>query len=181
MSLWGFFMPLRVGASMVIATPDGHRDPVYVANKIVEHSVTVTDFVPSMLTVFVANAPAGSCDSLRDCFVIGEALPPETAADFRELCGAGLHNLYGPTEAAVSVTYYESGPQDTATVPIGLAEWNTRAYVLDHGCVPPRSVSRESSISRATSWPRLRRPTRHHVGSVRRQPVRRTRRCRPSG
>ncbi len=135
-SLWGFFMPLRVGASMVIATPDGHRDPVYVANKIAEHSVTVTDFVPSMLTVFVANAPAGSCDSLRDCFVIGEALPPETAADFRELCGAGLHNLYGPTEAAVSVTYYESGPQDTATVPIGLAEWNTRAYVLDHRLRP---------------------------------------------
>ncbi|MCA1006190.1 non-ribosomal peptide synthase/polyketide synthase [Rhodococcus hoagii] len=135
-SLWGFFMPLRVGASMVVATPDGHRDPVYVANKIAEHSVTVTDFVPSMLTVFVANAPAGSCDSLRDCFVIGEALPPETAAEFRQLCGAGLHNLYGPTEAAVSVTYYESGPQDTTTVPIGLAEWNTRAYVLDHRLRP---------------------------------------------
>ncbi|MCL2532715.1 MAG: amino acid adenylation domain-containing protein, partial [Nocardiaceae bacterium] len=135
-SLWGFFMPLRVGASMVVATPDGHRDPVYVANKIAEHSVTVTDFVPSMLTVFVANAPVGSCDSLRDVFVIGEALPPETAADFRRLCGAGLHNLYGPTEAAVSVTYYESGPQDTVTVPIGVAEWNTRAYVLDHRLRP---------------------------------------------
>jgi len=135
-SLWGFFMPLRVGASMVVATPDGHRDPVYVANKIAEHSVTVTDFVPSMLTVFVSNAPAGSCDSLRDVFVIGEALPPETAAEFRQLCGAGLHNLYGPTEAAVSVTYYESGPQDTATVPIGIAEWNTRAYVLDHRLRP---------------------------------------------
>ncbi|MGF7119706.1 non-ribosomal peptide synthase/polyketide synthase [Rhodococcus sp. BE178] len=135
-SLWGFFMPLRVGASMVVATPDGHRDPVYVANKIAEHSVTVTDFVPSMLTVFVANAPAGTCDSLRDVFVIGEALPPETAAEFRELCGAGLHNLYGPTEAAVSVTYYESGPQDVVSVPIGLAEWNTRAYVLDHRLRP---------------------------------------------
>ncbi len=135
-SLWGFFMPLRVGAAMVVATPDGHRDPVYVANKIAEHSVTVTDFVPSMLTVFVANAPAGSCDSLRDVFVIGEALPPETAAEFRQLCGAGLHNLYGPTEAAVSVTYYESGPQDTTTVPIGVAEWNTRAYVLDHRLRP---------------------------------------------
>ncbi|MDH6678002.1 amino acid adenylation domain-containing protein [Rhodococcus sp. LBL1] len=135
-SLWGFFMPLRVGASMVVATPDGHRDPVYVANKIAEHSVTVTDFVPSMLTVFVANAPVGSCDSLRDVFVIGEALPPETAAEFRQLCAAGLHNLYGPTEAAVSVTYYESGPQDTVTVPIGVAEWNTRAYVLDHRLRP---------------------------------------------
>ncbi|WP_107982793.1 non-ribosomal peptide synthetase [Rhodococcus sp. OK519] len=135
-SLWGFFMPLRVGASMVIATPDGHRDPVYVANKIAEHTVTVTDFVPSMLTVFVANAPQGTCDSLRDVFVIGEALPPETSAEFRELCAAGLHNLYGPTEAAVSVTYYESGPQDVTSVPIGIAEWNTRAYVLDHRLRP---------------------------------------------
>ncbi|WP_242676751.1 non-ribosomal peptide synthase/polyketide synthase [Rhodococcus sp. ABRD24] len=135
-SLWGFFMPLRVGAAMVVATPDGHRDPVYVASKIAEHSITVTDFVPSMLTVFVANAPAGTCDSLRNVFVIGEALPTETAADFRELCDAGLHNLYGPTEAAVSVTYYESGPQDLTTVPIGVAEWNTRAYVLDHRLRP---------------------------------------------
>ena len=130
-SLWGFFLPLRVGATMVLATPDGHRDSVYVANKIAEHRVTVTDFVPSMLTVFVANAPAGTCSSLRHVFVIGEALPVETAASFRAMCRAGLHNLYGPTEAAVSVTYHPSGPQDTRTVPIGVPEWNTRAFVLD--------------------------------------------------
>ncbi len=130
-SLWGFFLPLRVGATMVLSTPDGHRDSVYVANKIAEHRVTVTDFVPSMLTVFVANAPANTCGSLRHVFVIGEALPVETAASFRAMCRAGLHNLYGPTEAAVSVTYHPSGPQDTRTVPIGVPEWNTRAFVLD--------------------------------------------------
>ncbi|MCZ4521276.1 non-ribosomal peptide synthase/polyketide synthase [Rhodococcus ruber] len=130
-SLWGFFLPLRVGATMVLATPDGHRDSVYVANKIAEHRVTVTDFVPSMLTVFVANAPVHTCSSLRHVFVIGEALPVETAASFRAVCAAGLHNLYGPTEAAVSVTYYPSGPQDTRTVPIGVPEWNTKAFVLD--------------------------------------------------
>ncbi|MGB7383177.1 MAG: amino acid adenylation domain-containing protein, partial [Rhodococcus sp. (in: high G+C Gram-positive bacteria)] len=130
-SLWGFFLPLQVGASMVLATPDGHRDSIYVADKIAEHAVTVTDFVPSMLTVFVSNAPVGTCSSLRHVFVIGEALPAETAAAFRELTDAGLHNLYGPTEAAVSVTYYRSGPQDTRTVPIGVPEWNTKTYVLD--------------------------------------------------
>ncbi|WP_242640333.1 non-ribosomal peptide synthase/polyketide synthase [Rhodococcoides fascians] len=130
-SLWGFFLPLRVGATMVLATPDGHRDSVYVANKIAEHRVTVTDFVPSMLTVFVANAPVHTCSSLRHVFVIGEALPVETAASFRAISPAGLHNLYGPTEAAVSVTYYPSGPQDSRTVPIGVPEWNTKAFVLD--------------------------------------------------
>ncbi|MGA9869745.1 MAG: amino acid adenylation domain-containing protein, partial [Rhodococcus sp. (in: high G+C Gram-positive bacteria)] len=130
-SLWGFFLPLQVGATMVLATPDGHRDSIYVADKIAEHGVTVTDFVPSMLTVFAANAPIGTCGSLRHVFVIGEALPAETAAAFRELTDAGLHNLYGPTEAAVSVTFYESGIADTRTVPIGVPEWNTKAYVLD--------------------------------------------------
>ncbi|NMD94284.1 amino acid adenylation domain-containing protein, partial [Rhodococcus sp. BL-253-APC-6A1W] len=135
-SLWGFFMPLRVGATLVIATPDGHRDPVYVANKIAEHRVTITDFVPSMLTVFVANAADGSCDSLRHVFVIGEALPSETAAEFARLCPAGLHNLYGPTEAAVSITYHRAGPADVHSVPIGVPQWNSRAYVLDRRLRP---------------------------------------------
>ncbi|MGN5235876.1 non-ribosomal peptide synthase/polyketide synthase [Rhodococcus sp. SJ-3] len=135
-SLWGFFMPLRVGATLVIATPEGHRDPVYVANKIAEHRVTLTDFVPSMLTVFVANAPEGSCDTLRHVFVIGEALPSETAADFAGLCSADLHNLYGPTEAAVSITYHRAGPGDVHSVPIGIPQWNSRAYVLDRRLRP---------------------------------------------
>src|SRR5690606_26318724 len=33
-SLWGFFMPLSVGAKLVIATPDGHRDPAYLSEVI---------------------------------------------------------------------------------------------------------------------------------------------------
>ncbi|WP_016932948.1 non-ribosomal peptide synthetase, partial [Rhodococcus sp. R1101] len=135
-SLWGFFMPLRVGATLVVATPDGHRDPVYVADKIAEHGVTITDFVPSMLTVFVANAPAGTCDSLRHVFVIGEALPSGTAADFARMCPAGLHNLYGPTEAAVSITYHRAAPGDVHSVPIGIPQWNSRAYVLDRRLRP---------------------------------------------
>ncbi|MBF5002257.1 amino acid adenylation domain-containing protein, partial [Nocardia sp. BSTN01] len=131
-SLWGYFLPLMAGAKLVVADPDGHRDPVYVAQMIERHAVTVTDFVPSMLTVFASHATAGQCDSLRAVFVIGEALPPETAAMFRAINpDAGLHNLYGPTEAAVSVTYWEATAADTTTVPIGIPEWNVDVYVLD--------------------------------------------------
>uniref|UniRef100_UPI00209BE581 non-ribosomal peptide synthetase n=1 Tax=Rhodococcus erythropolis TaxID=1833 RepID=UPI00209BE581 len=144
-SLWGFFMPLQVGATLVVATPDGHRDPIYVANKIAELGVTITDFVPSMLTLFTANAPAGSCGSLRHVFVIGEALPPETSSAFRELCGAGLHNLYGPTEAAVSVTYYEAVSSDTTSVPIGMPQWNTQAHVLD-GQLRPTPIGQPGEL-----------------------------------
>ncbi|MEV5839551.1 amino acid adenylation domain-containing protein, partial [Nocardia sp. NPDC052112] len=130
-SLWGYFLPLMVGAKLVVATPDGHRDPLYVADMIERHRVTVTDFVPSMLTVFAAHATAAQCATLRAVFVIGEALPPETAAGFRAITSAGLHNLYGPTEAAVSVTYWEATAADTVTVPIGIPEWNVQVYVLD--------------------------------------------------
>ncbi|MCX4090722.1 non-ribosomal peptide synthase/polyketide synthase, partial [Nocardia sp. alder85J] len=130
-SLWGYFLPLLTGATLVVADPDGHRDPLYIAEMIQRHRVTVTDFVPSLLTVFTAHATAAQCASLRAVFVIGEALPPETAAAFRAISTAGLHNLYGPTEAAVSATSHESTTSDIATVPIGVPEWNVEVFVLD--------------------------------------------------
>ncbi|WP_407670482.1 non-ribosomal peptide synthase/polyketide synthase [Nocardia suismassiliense] len=147
-SLWGFFMPLRVGAKLVVATHDGHRDPVYVAETIAAQRVTVTDFVPSMLTVFAAHTAAGACPTLRDVFVIGEALPPETVAAFATVSDARVHNLYGPTEAAVSVTYWPADGSDPRTVPIGLPQWNTRVYVLDGRLRPvPAGVPGELYLS----------------------------------
>nr|WP_083885364.1 non-ribosomal peptide synthetase [Nocardia thailandica] len=130
-SLWGYFMPLRTGAKLVVATHDGHRDPVYVAEAVARHRVTVTDFVPSMLTVFAAHAAPGLLDSLREVFVIGEALPPETVAAFARVSSANVHNLYGPTEAAVSVTYWQARGDERGSVPIGLPQWNVEVYVLD--------------------------------------------------
>ncbi|WP_225732735.1 non-ribosomal peptide synthetase, partial [Nocardia sp. JCM 34519] len=135
-SVWEFFWPLQVGARLVVAKPDGHRDPVYLAQVIAEHGVTTTHFVPSMLSVFVAtlgneNGDAANVSTLRQVFASGEALPAPTAARLRELTGARLHNLYGPTEAAVDVTYHEATDADTVSVPIGRPLWNTKVFVLD--------------------------------------------------
>ncbi|RMI31926.1 amino acid adenylation domain-containing protein [Nocardia stercoris] len=130
-SLWGYFMPLRTGAKLVIADPAGHRDPGYVADVIAAEQVTTTDFVPSMLTVFAAHTPAPALASLADVFVIGEELTPETVSALAEISDARVHNLYGPTEAAVSVTYWPASTEDRPLVPIGLPQWNNRVYVLD--------------------------------------------------
>ncbi|MFC4124654.1 amino acid adenylation domain-containing protein [Nocardia rhizosphaerae] len=150
-SLWGYFMPLRVGAELVLATPDGHRDPAYLLELIARHRVTVTDFVPSMLTVFAAQAAAedgaAALATLREVFVIGEALPPETVDAMAAVCPARLHNLYGPTEAAVSVTYWPARAGER-TVPIGLPQWNTRVYVLDSRLRPvPPGVAGELCLA----------------------------------
>ncbi|MGW0182417.1 amino acid adenylation domain-containing protein, partial [Nocardia sp. NPDC003345] len=143
-SLWGYFMPLAVGARLVVATPDGHRDPAYLARTIAEQRVTVTDFVPSMLTVFAAHTEAEAVPGLRHVFVIGEALPPETVTAMRAISPAAVHNLYGPTEAAVSITYWQATGAETGTVPIGAPQWNSRVYVLDSRLNPvPEGVTGE--------------------------------------
>ncbi|WP_064062527.1 non-ribosomal peptide synthetase, partial [Rhodococcus gordoniae] len=136
-SVWEFFWPLQIGARLVVAVPDGHRDPRYLASVIDRRAVTVVHFVPSMLAVFVAEASVDQLTSLRHVFASGEALPPALAARTRALLtDAGLHNLYGPTEAAVDVTYHEVTDADTVSVPIGAPVWNTRVYVLDERLAP---------------------------------------------
>ncbi|MEU0499432.1 amino acid adenylation domain-containing protein, partial [Nocardia sp. NPDC005998] len=130
-SVWEFWWPLQVGARLVIARPDGHRDPAYLVQTIAEEQVTTVHFVPSMLSVFVADDRAGECFDLRNVFASGEALPAVTAQRLRELTGVWLHNLYGPTEAAVDVTYHEVTDADTVSVPIGAPVFNTEVYVLD--------------------------------------------------
>ncbi|MDO1482185.1 amino acid adenylation domain-containing protein [Rhodococcus ruber] len=131
-SVWELFWPLQVGARLVIAEPDGHRDPAYLADVIEREAVTTVHFVPSMLAAFVGAGVAGRCRSLRRVFASGEALSPQVAGKLRqELPQVRMHNLYGPTEAAVDVTFHEVTDADAASVPIGRPLWNTRVYVLD--------------------------------------------------
>ncbi|OZD17151.1 non-ribosomal peptide synthetase [Rhodococcus sp. 06-156-3C] len=131
-SVWELFWPLGIGATLVIADADGHRDPTYLARLIETHSVTVAHFVPSMLAVFTAHPDARSARRLRRIFASGEALPAATVRATSEiLAGTDLVNLYGPTEAAVDVTRYDIVDSAAPTVPIGRPVSNTRVYVLD--------------------------------------------------
>ncbi|MEV5650846.1 amino acid adenylation domain-containing protein [Nocardia sp. NPDC052254] len=142
-SVWEFFWPLQIGARLVIAAPDGHRDPAYLARIIADRGITTAHFVPSMLSVFVTDTDVRGCGGLRRVFCSGEALPAATVRDFHAVLPAGprLHNLYGPTEAAVDVTHWSCAP-DNDVVPIGAPVWNTQVYVLDEMLrpVPPGAV-----------------------------------------
>ncbi|MEK8072438.1 amino acid adenylation domain-containing protein [Rhodococcoides navarretei] len=149
-SLWGFFLPLRTGGRLIVAAPGAQRDVDAVASDISRYGVTVTDFVPSMLTVFAESVAAQSISSLRHIFVIGEALPARTVVACRAVSNARVHNLYGPTEAAVSVTYRDVS-EDVAvdgSVSVGVPEWNTSVYVLDSRLHPvPVGVPGELYLS----------------------------------
>ncbi|WP_243703435.1 non-ribosomal peptide synthetase [Mycobacterium marinum] len=148
-SLWGYFVPLISGAQIMLAAPNEQGNPQYLAKTIHSRGVTLTDFVPSMLSVFCASAPHDALVSLRDVFVIGEALPPTTAQAFTTVCDAALHNAYGPTEA-VTTTTWRTSPSDVHSVPIGAPQWNCQVFVLDAGLCPvPVGVAGEAYIAGA--------------------------------
>src|SRR6202044_2201255 len=44
-SVWEFFWPLMIGARLVIARPEGHRDPAYLRSVIEAEGVTTVHFV----------------------------------------------------------------------------------------------------------------------------------------
>lgn len=167
-SVWEFFWPLAAGAAIVIARPDGHRDPAYLAGLLAEQRVTVCHFVPSMLRLFVDEPAAADANALRLVIASGEALDGTLARDFARVLNARLENLYGPTEAAIDVTAYlavtpfpsrVSDPTDlpgdarsstapVGSVPIGGPVWNTALHVLDPWLRPaPPGVAGELYLS----------------------------------
>ncbi|QDQ25470.1 amino acid adenylation domain-containing protein [Chitinimonas arctica] len=148
-SVWEFFWPLLAGARLVMARPEGHKDPAYLAGLIRQAGVTTLHFVPSMLQVFLGQGAAEGCDSLKRIFCSGEALPAALARQcLARLPQAELHNLYGPTEAAVDVTAWACRADDRRTaVPIGRPIANTRIYILDSRLQPvPVGVAGELYI-----------------------------------
>src|SRR6185369_6412472 len=48
-SVWEFFWPMMVGARLVFAVPEGHKDVEYLEKLIKQAQVTTLHFVPSML------------------------------------------------------------------------------------------------------------------------------------
>ncbi|MBC2639974.1 MULTISPECIES: non-ribosomal peptide synthetase [unclassified Rhodococcus (in: high G+C Gram-positive bacteria)] len=125
-----FWWPLIAGARLVIARPDGHRDPRHLAELIGRHGVTAGYFLPLMLAEILA-IPDADLTSLRQVSCGGETLPPDTAHNFHARCpDAVLYNEYGPTETAVAVTRAVVGGVDAA-VPIGVPQSGIGALVLD--------------------------------------------------
>ena len=148
-SVWEFFWPLFTGARLVMARPEGHKDPSYLMDVIRRENITTLHFVPSMMQVFLDHQEAATCTSLIRVMCSGEALPESLARRFHErLPKVDLHNLYGPTEAAVDVTAWTYTPDFSGTsIPLGRPISNTHIYILDAQGEPvPIGVSGEMYI-----------------------------------
>ncbi|MBF6351057.1 amino acid adenylation domain-containing protein [Nocardia flavorosea] len=135
-SLLEIYLPLLVGARIVLARPNGHRDPYYQAELMAGEGVTAVQMTSSMLTTMAEESDLTGCTALRCVFTGGEPLPPATAQRFREVTGTEVNNLYGPTEAAVCITYHVTDDTDLDTVPIGRPPGGAGVRVLDERLRP---------------------------------------------
>lgn len=146
-SVWEFFWPVIVGASLVMAPPLSHKDPNILCDLIKKSNITVLHFVPSMLDLFIRQFKSehgyeqdclskgnSRLPSLRMIFCSGEALSLELVRRACASLSANLVNLYGPTEAAIDVTHWavsSSRLEDLFDIPLGSPIWNTKIHVLD--------------------------------------------------
>lgn len=150
-SVWELFWPLANGMRLVLARPDGHREPSYLVQVIREQSITVIKFVPAMLQQFLELEESSLCTSLTDVLCGGGELTEALARGVQaRLPKVRLHNVYGPTEATVDSsawTLEPGAPVPSVQLPIGRAISNTRLYVLDEHDQPvPVGVSGQLHI-----------------------------------
>ncbi len=155
--LFRWFLP---GASLCILPRGVDKSPAAITRYMERFHITVMDFVPSALHVFldyVAGTAPSSLSSvflkLRWVFAGAESLPPALAAGFTmHIASAGharLINLYGPTEATVDMTWYDCSTVEKDTpIPIGRPMDNAQVYILNKGGqLQPIGIAGELCIS----------------------------------
>ncbi len=135
-SVWEFVWTLGFGATMVVAKPEGHKDPAYLKQLIADSGVTVLHFVPSMLNAYLAATRYDKetfARTVRYIFCSGEALAVESVKQLnKQAPHVALHNLYGPTEAAIDVSCFDTSELGArSVVPIGKPIQNIKLLVLD--------------------------------------------------
>ncbi|MFJ9769410.1 amino acid adenylation domain-containing protein [Streptomyces erythrochromogenes] len=140
-SVWEYLVPLTIGASLVIAGSDTHRDPAALLADMRRYDVTVAQFVPTLLKALPGEEGLRGCPSLRWLFCGGEQLDRAVVRMVQRTSTAEVVNLYGPTEATIDATYHVCGADDdtSAFMPIGRPVDGAHTYVLGDGgqILPP--------------------------------------------
>ncbi|QSP93688.1 amino acid adenylation domain-containing protein [Marinobacter salinisoli] len=130
-SILELFLPLSVGATVIIASGTQNKDPHQLTALLEQHSITVLQATPATWRILL-NAGLKTTAGLKG-LVGGEKLPADLASALVH-SGIELWNMYGPTEATVWTSCYRvDRPSEQAAprVLIGRPLANTQLYVLD--------------------------------------------------
>jgi amino acid adenylation domain-containing protein len=132
-SVWEVFWPLLAGAQIVLSKPGEQQNVAALLETIVREQVTIAYFVPSLLSLLLAEEELEQAVTLKQVICGGESLPNDLVKLFYErLPHATVHHSYGPTETAIASSEIVCERNSTYPVtPIGRPLANTQLYVLD--------------------------------------------------
>ncbi len=137
-SVWEIFLPLFLGATLVVAPMETHKNPDKIVDIIEQYKVSILQLVPSILHGFLNFSDLKDMTSLRYIFVGGESLTPSTKKLFFEKIHCPLVNLYGPAEATIDSTFHVVGSDkhEQERNYIGKPIYNAAVYILDNNLMP---------------------------------------------
>ncbi|WFE39400.1 non-ribosomal peptide synthetase/type I polyketide synthase [Micromonospora sp. WMMD998] len=127
MSVPELFLPLVVGARMLLVDRDVAYDAPRLAALLAAERVTLAQGTPTTWRLLIESGWTGTPGLTAVCG--GEAVPAPLARQLADRVDA-LWNLYGPTEAAVWATMDRITPDESRPT-IGRPIGNMRAHVLD--------------------------------------------------
>ncbi len=126
-SVLELFLPLTVGAKVVMVCPGVAADGVQLADAIADSKATIMQATPTTWRLLVEAGWMG--DQQLKILCGGEAFPPDLAEQLLGRCSS-LWNMYGPTEttiwSAIDRVRERSDP-----MPIGRPIANTQIFILD--------------------------------------------------
>lgn len=130
-SVWEFFAPLMIGATLVVAPNDAHKNPTQLNQIIQQAKISVAQFVPSLLHACLHHLHPQQWLTLTTLFCGGEALSPALVNEFyQQQPNSQLINLYGPTETTIDASFSYCRANAT-TITIGKPISNAAFFVLD--------------------------------------------------
>ncbi len=120
------YLPLIVGARVVVASREVASDGVQLLAKLAESGATIMQATPATWRMLLE---AGLSKMSLKILCGGEALPHNLSQQLLERCGS-LWNLYGPTETTIWSAVYRVKREDGVAY-VGSAIANTQIYILD--------------------------------------------------
>ncbi|ARV59066.1 phenylalanine racemase [Nostocales cyanobacterium HT-58-2] len=121
------FLPLTVGARVVLVTREVACDAAQLLKVMAQSSPTVMQATPATWRMLLATGWQGS--SRLKILCGGEAMPRTLANELLKR-SASLWNMYGPTETTIWSAVYKVEPGDTP-VSIGRPIANTQIYLVE--------------------------------------------------
>jgi len=127
------FLPLIVGAKLIIAPQDAVADGSRLQSLLHDHKATVMQATPTTWRLLLLSRWQNETNIKILCG--GEVLPNELAKQLLALSDS-VWNLYGPTETTIWSTVYQVKEVTDKSIPIGKGIANTSVYLLNQHLEP---------------------------------------------